>query len=214
MKIRASLLLGFLVLAACEPPVPASNPPRGVGFGNLGDLKPLPQGAAPSGQLVSGREIASGVSPQPQQPQNTAPLSAVRPPRSNNPAISDEQDFGAVSSRESIESDAARRAAQQQQFQMVQPTAVPTRQGGGGSAVVDFALSTTHPVGAKVYGRSRLSGQNRFNRNCAQYASGDQAQAAFLAAGGPKRDKMGIDPDGDGYACYWDPRPYRAAVGR
>ena len=32
-------------------------------------------------------------------------------------------------------------------------------------------------------------------------------------AGGPERDQFGIDPDGDGYACSWDPSPFRKAVG-
>ena len=37
----------------------------------------------------------------------------------------------------------------------------------------------------------------------------DQAQQDFLAKGGPERDRMGVDPDGDGFACAWDPRPFR-----
>ena len=38
-------------------------------------------------------------------------------------------------------------------------------------------------------------------------------QEAFLDAGGPKRDPHALDPDGDGFACAWDPRPFRAARG-
>jgi hypothetical protein len=49
-------------------------------------------------------------------------------------------------------------------------------------------------------------------RNCAQFRSHDEAQEAFLAAGGPERDRLNIDPDGDGYACGWDPAPIRAAA--
>ncbi len=49
-------------------------------------------------------------------------------------------------------------------------------------------------------------------RNCAKYGSPDLAQMAFLSKGGPKRDRMGLDPDGDGYACSWDPAPFRQAV--
>jgi hypothetical protein len=33
-----------------------------------------------------------------------------------------------------------------------------------------------------------------------------------LANGGPERDKEGLDPDGDGFACGWDPRPFRSAL--
>ena len=38
------------------------------------------------------------------------------------------------------------------------------------------------------------------------------AQEAFLKAGGPERDRYGLDPDGDGFACRWDPTPFRAAI--
>jgi hypothetical protein len=32
-----------------------------------------------------------------------------------------------------------------------------------------------------------------------------------LSNGGPERDRLGLDPDGDGFACYWDPTPFRLA---
>ena len=38
------------------------------------------------------------------------------------------------------------------------------------------------------------------------------AQEEFLRTGGPERDKLGVDPDGDGFACAWDPRPFRTAL--
>lgn len=47
---------------------------------------------------------------------------------------------------------------------------------------------------------------------CAKFSSPDLAQEAFLSAGGPDRDRKGLDPDGDGYACSWDPRPFRTAL--
>jgi hypothetical protein len=40
----------------------------------------------------------------------------------------------------------------------------------------------------------------------------DAAQEAFLAAGGPERDRNNLDPDGDGFACWWDPEPFRRAM--
>ena len=46
-------------------------------------------------------------------------------------------------------------------------------------------------------------------RACRSYASADAAQTAFIAAGGPVIDPRGMDPDGDGFVCGWDPRPYR-----
>ena len=46
--------------------------------------------------------------------------------------------------------------------------------------------------------------------NCGRFRDADAAQRAFLAGGGPARDRYGVDPDGDGFACTWDPGPYRA----
>ncbi len=130
----------------------------------------------------------------------------------NNPGISDEQDFEAVASRESIQSDAERREQQQAAYQVVNPTAIPERSGDTGPNIVAYALQTTNAKGQQVYSRLGFSGQSRFQRNCAKYRSPDEAQRDFLARGGPGRDRLGIDPDGDGFACGWDPAPFRLAA--
>ncbi len=125
----------------------------------------------------------------------------------NSGGISDEQDFAAVSQRETIESDAERLARNRAQYTVIQPTAVPERTQTGPN-IVAYALSTTHNPGTQVHSRSAL----RFTdpqAACARYASPDLAQEAFLEAGGPERDRRGLDPDGDGFACAWDPRPFR-----
>ena len=140
----------------------------------------------------------------------TATLDAE--PVTDNPNISDEQDFDAVSSRETIESDADRIERNRETFQVVEPTAVPERSSTGRPNVVAFALATSHPVGTQVYRRSGTS-IDRFNRECARYPSADRAQEAFLGNGGPQRDRRGMDPDGDGYACFWNPAPFRNARG-
>ena len=44
---------------------------------------------------------------------------------------------------------------------------------------------------------------------CRRFSNADEAQRAFLANGGPQTDRGGLDPDGDGFACSWDPTPYR-----
>ncbi len=49
----------------------------------------------------------------------------------------------------------------------------------------------------------------KLQRACARYDSQDLAQAEFLASGGPRMDRRGVDPDGDGFACGWDPAPFR-----
>jgi hypothetical protein len=123
------------------------------------------------------------------------------------PGISDEQDFQAVAQRETIESDKARIERNRSQYQVIQPGALPTRPGALGPNIVDYALATNHPVGAQLYRRSSFGGNGA--ARCAGYASPDLAQEAFLAKGGPERDRLGLDPDGDGYACGWDPSPFR-----
>jgi hypothetical protein len=129
----------------------------------------------------------------------------------NNTGISDEQDFSAVSARETIESDAERIARNRAEYVVVQPKELPTRPGDTGPNIVEFALATKHAPGVQMYKRSGL-GIRDANSVCAKYSSSDQAQQDFLAKGGPDRDRMGVDPDGDGFACAWDPRPFRTAL--
>ena len=130
----------------------------------------------------------------------------------NNPGISDEQEFAAVSGRESIESDAQRRAQQAAAYAVIQPTAIPERDGTAGPNIIDYALSAPNAKGQEYYSRFVFSGQGRAQRNCAGYGSPDEAQRDFLSRGGPERDPRGLDPDGDGFACGWDPAPFRLAV--
>ncbi len=131
----------------------------------------------------------------------------------DGPAISDEQDFAAVASRESIESDAQRLAANAAQYQVVAPTALPSRDGSEGPNIVDYALNAPNKKGQAWYSRFVLSSQWRYDYNCSKFTSADEAQRAFLERGGPERDPMGIDPDGDGFACTWDPAPFLLALG-
>lgn len=197
--VRPLLLSAALVaLAACvdtRMPDSAAHLPTAPANPNA-PLSAMIQGSAVSAQpLGAGAPVAGGQSAVP----------AVSKPA----GISDEQDFQAVSARETIESDAARRAAQQAQYQQVQPTAVPKRPSGQGKSIVDYALSTSNEIGQPLYKRFTLGGKNRFRRNCAGYGSPDLAQQAFLNAGGPQKDRYGIDPDGDGFACGWNPAPFR-----
>jgi hypothetical protein len=129
----------------------------------------------------------------------------------NNIGISDEQDFNAVAARETIESDAERIARNRAEYVVVQPKDLPQRPGDTGPNIVEFALATTHAPGVQLYKRGGLGLRDQ-NSACAKYASPDQAQQDFLARGGPERDRLGVDPDGDGFACSWDPRPFRTAL--
>ncbi|WP_299623148.1 hypothetical protein [uncultured Tateyamaria sp.] len=159
------------------------------------------QGDAEAARQNSGEDVLNA------SPSNAAPVLL------NNPGISDENDFGAVSSRQSIESDAARIETNRQQYTVVQPTALPSRSGNTQPNVVQYALQTSHPVGTKVHRRLGLASNAKHQRNCAEYNSRDEAQIDFLARGGPDRDRRNLDPDGDGYACNWDPTPFRRASG-
>lgn len=147
----------------------------------------------------------SGVEPLNASPSNPAP------PVLNAAGISDENNFDAVSGQRSIDADAARLAANRQQYQVVQPQALPDRTDTGPN-VVAFALQTSHARGTQVYRRSGFNRQAKFARACAEFATADEAQIDFLARGGPQRDRKGMDPDGDGFACAWDPAPYRRAA--
>jgi hypothetical protein len=80
-----------------------------------------------------------------------------------------------------------------------------------GSNIAAFALATSHPIGQQMYRRSNPFRGSALARACARYPSDAMAQEAFLEAGGPERDRLNLDPDGDGYACRWDPSPFRLA---
>lgn len=227
---------------ATLPPPPGGFTPAGAAAaingapaGSLAQNPLAPRSLQEQAALLSGRQGVAPVPPAPLAPNGgrvigqTPPvispeeLAAVRP-RGNAPAgitetvsemavvggVSDEQDFEAVSARETIESDRARIERNRAQYQIDQPGALPQRVGVGPS-VVEFALATQHPVGVKQFQRSPFR-LKKLEASCAPYANDDLAQEAFLAAGGPNRDKLGLDPDGDGYACAWDPATYRAVI--
>ncbi len=125
--------------------------------------------------------------------------------------VSDEQDFEAVKARETIESDAARIEANRAQYVVIQPGSLPVRPGDTGPNIVEFALATTNPVGVALYDRGGIS-LTSADKACLKFASPDQAQQAFLASGGPDSDRKNLDPDGDGFACDWDPTAFRIAL--
>ncbi len=186
----------------------AGLPTGADGGGTTGGLPPAEP--VPSRSIDDAFEDATGSGgPQAQ----ARPAAPGYPVSRNNPGISDEQSFAAVSARESIESDAERLARQRAAYTVIPPRAVPERQGPSGPNVVQYALATSHPVGQQVHARGGLFGTRDPARACARFASPDIAQQEFLSRGGPERDRLGVDPDGDGYACGWDPAPFRATRG-
>ena len=194
---------------------------NGVGFGSYEDYIQAREEreAALAGNNIAVEQsvlppVGSETTSQDVQVAEAAPEAAapVILPSTDNPGISDEQDFEAVSSRETIESDRERIAAQRETYVQVEATALPSRSSSNRPNIVIYALDTTNNVGQKVYNRTNLLGASVSERACARYTSADLAQEEFLASGGPKRDRRNLDPDGDGFACDWDPRPFRLAV--
>lgn len=194
-------------------PQPIVTP--GFSTGNIGAAIDRADGTTPlQGTRAPATGAVIGAAPAPSaaaRPRGNAPAGIRQESGEmvhSNPRISDENDFTAVSGRETIESDRQRIEQNRSQYQVIQPGALPVRPGSSGPNIVDYALATSNPVGAQLYRRSSFSVSNAANK-CAGYASPDLAQEAFLARGGPERDRLGLDPDGDGYACAWDPSPFR-----
>lgn len=159
----------------------------------------------PSNGLGNDAATNSGVAPVNASPSNPPPAAV------NAVGISNENNFDAVSGQRSIQDDAARVAANRAQYEVVQPEALPERRNVGPN-IVAYALQTNQSVGQQIYSRIGFNKARKFERACAQYGHADQAQIAFLEAGGPEKDRLGMDPDGDGFACDWDPTPFRRAA--
>lgn len=79
---------------------------------------------------------------------------------------------------------------------------------GSTPVLVRYAHAEKQNPGTVTYPRANADA-NAASRACMTYATPAAAQTAFLAAGGPLVDARGMDPDGDGFVCGWDPRPYR-----
>ena len=236
MTMKYTAIAAFLAVSACSgAPVPDSNPNAGggVGFGSyeaysaqqLARQRAVRDAALEGAQVPVSEEqaiaqdtlgVLNQTSPDATaaQPVQSAALGTAPVTAQDNPGISDEQNFDAVSARETIESDRDRLQQQRQVYQQAEPEAVPERPSGRAAPnIVAYALETSNQVGQSIYRRSSRFNEDRYRRACAEFGSSDQAQAAFLAAGGPDRDRRGLDPDGDGFACFWNPGPFRTARG-
>lgn len=220
-----------LALAACTTAVPDSG--AGVGFGDYQTYaqRQVAEQNAGAGQVtvqaptevetttLDGADAEadaaaraasrnSGVAPVQAAPGNPAPEVVT-----NSAGISNENSFEAVSAERDIQDDAQLIAQNRAQYQVINPTDLPPRPDSSAPNIVAYAVQTTNPVGTPLYDRRGRFDGNRISRACGAYNSSDLAQEAFLAAGGPQKDRKGLDPDGDGFACAWDPAPFRAARG-
>jgi hypothetical protein len=221
---EAELASGSRQIGALGSPFPAAG--AGAPVTTLpGGVRPLPpeiyaavdaaeSGTAPaagtSGTVAADPQIANSSLPLGQTvTSEMTNLPAVDP---NNAGISDEQEFSAVSSRETIETDKARIEANKAQYQQVAPTELPQRTGTAASPIIEYAINAQNRLGQSVYSRSSIALASH-DKACARYDSPAKAQEAFLGSGGPKRDPKNLDPDGDGFACRWDPTPFQKARG-
>jgi hypothetical protein len=207
---REAALTGGPVVSTLPATTPVSSAALGSGSDDPA-MRPLPASvtAAVTGNTgigASAQTSADIAGFPPTQVPSGPPPEAV-----NRSGISAEQDFEAVSAARTIESDAQKIAANRAQYVLIQPTELPTRPGTDQPNIVQYALRTNNPVGVQLYQRGGSWSSNRHARACARFASPDQAQIEFLSRGGPERDRDGLDPDGDGFACSWDPTPFRKA---
>ena len=238
MFIRVLLVLAAGVgLSACQPAVPDSgfgdipDPGRGVGFDSFEAEKQRRDAALAGSAAAEGsaaataaetRRVLASTSPNGSGGQGTtaATNSGVEPLNASpsNPApavvdgggISRENNFDAVSSQRTIAADSQRIDANRAQYRLVEPEALPNRVKTGPN-IVAYALANSHPRGTQVYKRFGINRTGKYQRACGKYPRPTEAQIAFLEAGGPQKDRLGMDPDGDGFACDWDPAPFRQA---
>lgn len=87
---------------------------------------------------------------------------------------------------------------------VVTATALPP---AGADPLAAYATASRHAPGTARFARSGGSGGD-----CARFATPAEAQRAFLSAGGPDRDPLGLDRDGDGYVCGWTPGSHRGGA--
>lgn len=205
-------LLGGLALAACQSPVP--NSAAGVGFGDY--------------ETYLRQREAELRGPQAAQ---SAPVSATPAPSAYGASgygatpVTSTAGLAAAPAEGSIGADAlaalratapggAEAAAPQSAvgapLDAMAPAAAPVPAGATGPNLAAYALAATNAPGQPVYKRGGFHLISA-TKACGKYVSPDLAQMAFLKKGGPQKDPLNLDPDGDGFACGWDPRPFQMA---
>ncbi len=223
LKQSGVILLALFALAACDQE--AGTMQDFPAFGSPATAVPPPQGFVPpeSGtdnevmteNLTNAVDEALGLTEDNIEPIPGAPVTPVTPAGAPSTGTELASDSGvlnlALSSQEeqriAREADAAAIAAAAAQRVVIEPGQMP--EVIAGVNIIAYARSTTNRVGQRVVRRPRI--QRRDNRReCAKFASADDAQRNFLANGGPAEDPLNLDPDGDGFACRWSPEAYRA----
>ena len=98
--------------------------------------------------------------------------------------------------------------AARSQLVVVQPGPLPT--GPEGVNVALFAKQSTNAVGQSIYPALGRGAGRRASATAAATATPTRRSAPSWPAAARRPTGYGLDPDGDGFACNWDPAPYRA----
>ncbi|MCE5974387.1 hypothetical protein LZA78_12935 [Sinirhodobacter sp. WL0062] len=224
MKILV-LALPALALMACTP---TGSGTAGVGFGDYGtylaqreaELVGQRQAAIPAPKIAPAQPVVAAAAPVPaNNGYGTAPLSALAPAAIQpgaavptavvaTPAAGD-QSLGQEALATLAATSPTPTAAPLVPAAPA-PVVAPAVQGSAGPNLAAYALSATNGMGQQIYDRGGFHLTDS-GKACAKYISPDLAQMAFLEKGGPQKDSLNLDPDGDGFACGWDPRPFQAA---
>lgn len=223
MKRAVSLVIAAAALAGCDNSVPAGGqgyfdppPPATYQPAPTAGMVGEPQGQDGTPDDALARDVAAAL--QATDPQGgTAPADATSNPddilANGDIGIdpnSDSINLAAMSQEQQIRQRAIaqqRREAAQEKLVIVEPEPVP--QQDIDANVVAYARSTTNPVGVKRYNRPAFRNRMQSASVCRRFDSDDEAQRQFLANGGPTTDRYNLDPDGDGFACDFDPEKYR-----
>ncbi len=168
----------------------AAMPTTGIASTSSPTLDNLPPGVQRAPDGVTSADAAPGVG----RPLDTDTLNLMQ-------TTLEEQKIDAAIAQQKLDEDRSR-------LVIVQPGSLPSRVDGVNIAL--FARQTQNAVGERIYSRSGGFG---LSSGCRKFKNADDAQRAFLASGGPQSDQYGLDPDGDGFACDWDPKPYRELAG-
>lgn len=211
MRTRAvAMVVVALALAGCDPAVP--NSAAGAGFGTATEYQ------RQQARLERTRTLQTpwtfGVGPVAQTGGAPAPAPAPVGAPMVAPGMASVTPAAPVSESAAIASEAlaaigAAPAAAPVVAPALPPAVPPVAATPDRSNIAAFALSTTHMPGTQVYRRNSLLRTAPANRACGRFASPGLAQEEFLRRGGPERDPLNIDPDGDGFVCGWNPAPFR-----
>jgi len=233
MRTLVGLAIAGIVLSACGPKVPNSGQ-QGVGFGDYQTYLNQRSTEAANGQ-ISNSPLAAAPATTTALPAPPAAIYGVggTAPATAQPAASSAKlDAAAASAPQGTigaEALAALKATAPGGAggeaprlgapldatgatggRAPAPVTEATNRSGAGPNLAAYALNATNKPGQTVYERGGFK-MISSDRACAKFVSPDLAQMDFLERGGPVRDPGNLDPDGDGFACGWDPRPFQAA---